>query len=53
MNTNYMQEHNLRQAELIKEADKARLIRSLKESKSPSKGIARKIQGMISIISLS
>ncbi len=44
--------HNLRQAELIQEAKKYRLILSLREDKSPSRGIARKIQGLISIIFL-
>jgi hypothetical protein len=52
MNNINLHDHNLRQAELIKEAEKARLIRSLRESKSTSKGIINKIQGMISIISL-
>ena len=45
-----LQDHKLRQAELIQEAEKARLIRSLKENKSSSRGVARKIQGLISVI---
>ena len=45
-----LQDHKLRQAELIQEAEKVRLIRSLKENKSPARGVARKIQGLISII---
>ena len=52
MNAIHMQEHNLRQDELIKEAEKVRLIRALRESKASTKGIARKIQGLISIIFL-
>ena len=40
------------QAELIQEAEKVRLIRSLKENKSSSKGVARKIQGLINVIFL-
>jgi hypothetical protein len=52
MNTFQMQDHNLRQAELIKEAEKVRLIRSLRESKSSSKKLARKVQGIINTISL-
>ena len=47
-----MQDHKLRQAELIQEAEKVRLIQSLKENKTSSKGVARKIQGLINIISL-
>lgn len=48
-----LQDHNLRQAELIQEAEKVRLIRSLKKSKSPTKGITGKIQGLISALTLS
>ena len=47
-----MQDHKLRQAELIQEAKKARLIQSLKENKASSKGVARKIQGLINVIFL-
>lgn len=48
-----MQDHNLRQAELVQEAEKVRLIRSLKQSKSPTRGIAAKIQALISSLILS
>ncbi|MFN2281187.1 MAG: hypothetical protein ACK2TZ_04920 [Anaerolineales bacterium] len=48
-----LQDHNQRQAELIQEAEKVRMIRSLKKSNSPTKGIAGKIQGLISSLILS
>ena len=45
-----LQDHKVRQAELIQEAEQVRLIISLKENKSSSKGVNRKIQGLISVI---
>ena len=45
-----LQGHKLRQAELIQEAEKVRLIQSLKGNQFHSRGFARKIQGLISII---
>jgi len=47
-----LQDHNIRQAELIQEAEKYRLIRSLRERRSSPRGIARKIQGLISSLIL-
>ena len=47
-----IQDHKLRQAELIQEAEKYRQIRSLKVKKSSTKGIASKIQGLINTLIL-
>ena len=46
----HIDDHKLRQAELVREAEKFRLILALRENKSHAKNIARKIQGLISII---
>jgi len=45
-------DHKIRQAELIQEAEKYRLIRSLREKKSSPKGIASKVQGLINTLIL-
>jgi hypothetical protein len=52
MYTIHINNHNLRQAELIQEAKKYRLILAIREKNTSTKGIAKKIQSLISTIFL-
>lgn len=45
-------DHKIRQAELIQEAEKYRLIQSLREKKSSPRGIARKVRSLINTLIL-
>jgi len=47
-----LQDHDLRRAELIQEANKYRLIRTLREKKTASKGFAQKAQSLINTLTL-